>query len=371
LKAKIAVAFGTRPEIIKCSPLIRELEAAGSDYFIVHSNQHYSYELDRVFLEELKLPKPKYNLEAGSGTHAEQTGRIMLGVEKAFAKEKPDVVFVQGDTNTVLATALAAYKIGVFIGHVEAGLRSFDRRMPEEANRVLTDHLSDYLFAPTEAAKKNLLDEGVGRHALITARGSFTPKIFVTGNTSVDAALQNLKLAEESRRSTLEDYGLKRGGYYLVTAHRAENVDDAATFKEFLKAFGELAKEKTVLYPIHPRSRKRMEEFKLKAPKGVKLVEPPGYLEFLLLEKNALVILTDSGGIQEEACTLGIPCVVLRKSSDRPESMQAGGAALGGTEAKSIIAAFEKIKSAKKWTNPYGDGHAARRIVGEVLKWGP
>jgi len=368
---KIAVALGTRPEIIKCSPLIRELEARGADYFIIHSNQHYSYELDRVFMEELKLPEPKYNLHAGSGSHSEQTGKIMLGVEKAFEKEKPAVVLVQGDTNTVLAAALAAYKLGVFIGHVEAGLRSFDRRMPEEANRVIVDHLSDYLFAPTEAAKKNLLGEGIGGHALITARGSFTPKILVTGNTSVDATLQNIKLAEESRPNTLEDYCLKRDGYYLVTAHRAENVDDAAVFKELLAAFGEVAKGKPVLYPIHPRSRKRMEEFRLKAPKGVKLVEPPGYLEFLLLEKNASCILTDSGGLQEEACTLGVPCVVLRKSSDRPESIEAGAAALGGVEAKGILAAFEKIKNAKSWKNPYGDGHAARRIVGEVLKWKP
>ncbi|MFA4946772.1 MAG: UDP-N-acetylglucosamine 2-epimerase (non-hydrolyzing) [Candidatus Micrarchaeia archaeon] len=366
---KIAVAFGTRPEIIKCSPIIRELESRGLDYYIIHSNQHYSYELDEVFLKELALPKPKYNLKAGSGTHAEQTAKIMLGIEQVFTKEKPDVLLVQGDTNTVLAAALTAYKLGIRIGHVEAGLRSFDRRMPEEANRVLTDHLADYLFPPTQNAEKNLLDEGVGKHELITSRGSFTPKIFVTGNTSVDATLQNIKLAEEARANALNAHGLKDDGYYLATAHRAENVDDPIVFKEFLEAFGELAREKKVVYAVHPRSRKRLQEFNLAAPEGVELIKPPGYLEFLLLEKHASLILTDSGGVQEEGCALGTPCVVLRKSSDRPESIDAGAAVLGGVTKEGIVAAARKASLLKGWRNPYGDGAAAKKIVDKVLEW--
>ncbi len=362
--------LGTRPEIIKLSPLIRELEARGAEYFTVHSNQHYSRELDKVFFEELSLPAPNHALGAKSGSHAKQTGRIMAGVEDVFAKEKPDAVFVQGDTNTVLAGALAAYKLGVFIAHVEAGLRSFDRRMPEEANRVMADHVSDYLFAPTEQAKKNLESEGIGKKELITWRGPFTPKIFVSGNTSVDAANQNLGLAEEALPNYLESLGLSEKEYLLVTAHRAENVDEKETFKEFLRAFNELASEtgKKVVYPVHPRSKKRIQEFGLNTG-NVELIEPPGYLEFLLLEKGAHRILTDSGGVQEEACTLGVPCVVLRKSNDRPESIDAGAARLGGVKKDSIKAAFHELDSVKKWENPYGDGNASKKIVDEVVKW--
>jgi len=362
--------FGTRPEIIKLSPVIRELEARGADYFVVHSNQHYSYELDQVFFEELALGKPAYSLGAKSSSHAKQTAKIMSEIEGVFLKEEPDVVFVQGDTNTVLAAALAAYKLGVFIAHVEAGLRSFDRRMPEEANRVMTDHISDYLFAPTGKAKQNLESEGVGKHELITWRGPFTPKIFVTGNTSVDATKQNLELARETRSNYLSSLGLKPKEYLLVTAHREENVDREEVFREFLQAFKEIGEgtKKKVVYPIHPRARKQLKEFGLKA-EGVKLIDPPGYLEFLLLEEGAHCILTDSGGVQEEACTLGVPCVVLRKSSDRPESIDAGAAELGGVEKNSIKKAFKRIEPASGWENPYGDGHAAKKIVDEVVKW--
>jgi len=209
----ISIVLGTRPEIIKMSPVIRECEEKGLDYFILHTGQHYSYEMDRVFFDELELPQPKYNLDVGSGTHAEQTGRIMIGVEKVLMKERPDIVLVQGDTNTTLAGALAAAKLQIKVGHVEAGLRSFDRRMPEEINRVLTDHISDYLFAPTENAKQNLLREGLD--------GS---RIYVTGNTIVDAVYQNLEIAKK-KVSVLKDLGLKPEGYFLVTAHRQENVD--------------------------------------------------------------------------------------------------------------------------------------------------
>ena len=367
---RIAVALGTRPEIIKCSPLIRELEARRADYFIVHSNQHYSHEMDKVFFDELALPKPKHALGVKSASQAKQTARILEGMEEVFQEEKPDVVFVQGDTNTVLGTALAAYKLGVFIGHVEAGLRSFDRRMPEEANRVMTDHISDYLFAPTEAAKRNLEEEGVGKHELITWRGAFTPKVFVTGNTSVDAAMQNLELAEKILPNYLQSLELEPKGYLLATAHRAENVDEKNTLSAFIESFKQIAEKegKPLLLPLHPRTRARIEEFGLPL-EGIHAIEPPGYLEFLLLEKNASAILTDSGGVQEEACTLGTPCVVLRKSSDRPESINAGAAALGGVEKECILKAFDEIKNASNWGNPYGDGRAAKRIVDEVVKW--
>jgi UDP-N-acetylglucosamine 2-epimerase (non-hydrolysing) len=211
---KISVILGTRPEIIKMSPVIRACERLGLDYFILHTGQHYSYNMDRVFFEQLELPEAKYNLDVGSGSHAEQTGKMLIGIEKLLQKEEPDVVLVEGDTNTVLAGALAAVKLGIPVGHVEAGLRSYDRGMPEEINRVLADHSSDYLFAPTEKSRQILLGEGIAEE-----------KIFVTGNTVVDAVFQNSELCK-SKRNVLDDLGLDKGSYVLVTVHRQENVDN-------------------------------------------------------------------------------------------------------------------------------------------------
>jgi UDP-N-acetylglucosamine 2-epimerase (non-hydrolysing) len=220
---KAAIILGTRPEIIKMSPVIRELERQELDHFILHTGQHYSYSMDRLFFEELGLPEPKYNLDVGSGTHAEETAKMLTGVEGVLLREKPDVVLVEGDTNSVLAGALAAVKLGVKVGHVEAGLRSYDRRMPEETNRVLTDHMSDFLFAPTEGARRNLLREGVS-----------DSKIFVTGNTIVDVAVQNFGLLNNSS-DTFSDLNAEGNDYFLVTAHRQENVDDRKRFQGILE----------------------------------------------------------------------------------------------------------------------------------------
>lgn len=305
----ISIVLGTRPEIIKMSPVIRECEEKGLDYFILHTGQHYSYEMDRVFFDELELPQPKYNLDVGSGTHAEQTGRIMIGVEKVLMKERPDIVLVQGDTNTTLSGALAAAKLQIKVGHVEAGLRSFDRRMPEEINRVLTDHISDYLFAPTEKARQNLLREGLD--------GS---RIYVTGNTIVDAVYQNLEIAKK-KVNVLKDLGLKSEGYFLVTAHRQENVDVKERLKGILKGLELIHQEFSmpVVFPIHPRTRRRIEEFGLSLD-GIEVINPLGFLEFLQLEANARLVLTDSGGVQEETCILKVPCVTLRDNTERPEN---------------------------------------------------
>jgi len=220
---KISIIIGTRPEIIKMSPVIRECEKQNIDYFILHTGQHYSYNLDRIFFEELELPLPKYNLDVGSGTHAEETGEMLMGIEKVLKEEKPDVVLVEGDTNTVLAGALAATKLHIKVGHVEAGLRSYDRTMPEEINRVLTDHISDYLFAPTVKARENLLREGIEED-----------KIFVTGNTIVDAVYQNLEIARR-KVDILNKLNLNPEGYFLVTAHRQENVDIKERLKGILE----------------------------------------------------------------------------------------------------------------------------------------
>ena len=220
---KAAIILGTRPEIIKMSPVIRELEHQGLDYFILHTGQHYSHNMDRLFFEELNLPEPKYNLDVGSGTHAEETAKMLTGVETVLVKEKPDIVLVEGDTNSVLAGALAAVKLGVKVGHVEAGLRSYDRRMPEETNRVLTDHMSDFLFAPTDGARRNLLREGISES-----------KISVTGNTIVDVAVQNSGLLDNPS-DALDDLNVEDEDYFLVTAHRQENVDDRERFQGDLR----------------------------------------------------------------------------------------------------------------------------------------
>ena len=349
---KISIVLGTRPEIIKMSPIIRVCELLSLDYFILHTGQHYSYTMDQVFFEQLGLPEAKYNLDVGSGSHAEQTGRMLIGAEKVLQKEEPDVVLVEGDTNTVLAGALAAVKLGISVGHVEAGLRSYDRGMPEEINRILADHSSDYLFAPTEKSKQILLGEGIAEE-----------KIFVTGNTVVDAVYQNSEISK-SKRNVLDDLGLNGSEYFLATVHRQENVDNEGRLRgivEGLEKTRELGFE--VVYPIHPRARKRLKTFGVK-PNSLRLVEPLDYLSFLQLESNARLVLTDSGGVQEEACILGVPCVTLRDNTERPETLEVGANVLAGTSPSVIV---DKVKlmldRRNSWENPFGDGEAGGRIV--------
>ena len=355
---RVAIVLGTRPEIIKMSPIVRELEKRGLDFYILHSGQHYSYNLDQVFFEQLELPQPKYNLGVGSGTHAEETGRMLIGIERVLMRDRPDVVLVEGDTNTVLAGALAAVKIGVPVGHVEAGLRSFDREMPEEINRVLTDHISDFLFAPTRKSKENLLNEGISEE-----------KIYVTGNTIVDAIYQNLDLAE-GRDDILEDLGLIDDDYFLVTVHRQENVDDEFRFRGIIKGLS-LVKEYfdvPIIYPIHPRSLKRMSQFNLKS-EALTLVEPLDYLSFLKLESKAKLIFTDSGGVQEEACILRVPCVTLRYNTERPETLDVGANTLAGAEPEAILNCAKMMyERDRDWPNPFGDGRAGLRIVDILIK---
>ena len=309
--------------------------------------------MDRVFFEQLELPEAKYNLDVGSGTHAEQTGKMLIGVEKVLQKDRPDIVLVEGDTNTVLAGALAATKLGIKVGHVEAGLRSYDRGMPEEINRVLADHCSDLLFAPTEKAKATLLGEGIAED-----------KVFVTGNTIVDAVNQNLKLAER-KTSVLNHLGLEKNRFFLATVHRQENVDNKERFRGILKGL-EMVEAKfglPVVYPVHPRARKQLEAFKI-ALEGLTLVEPLDYLSFLQLESQAKLVLTDSGGVQEETCILRVPCVTLRYNTERPETLDVGSNVLAGTDPDEIVAkAAEMLEMQKDWLNPFGDGKAGQRII--------
>ncbi len=349
----IGIILGTRPEIIKMSPVIRECKRRGIDYFILHTGQHYSYEMDRLFFEELELPEPDYNLDVGSGSQASQTAKIMTGVEDILVKEAPDLVLVQGDTNTVMAGALAASKLHVRVGHIEAGLRSFNRWMPEEINRVLTDHISDYLFAPTENARKNLLAEG------ITDR-----KICVTGNTVVDAVYQNLDISRR-KVSILKDLDLEPHEYFLVTAHRQENVDNRTRLKEILKGLEGVQKEFAlpVVFPVHPRTEKRIKELGT-GINGLNLTKPLGFLEFLQLESQAKVVLTDSGGVQEEACILGVPCATMRYDTERPETLDVGSNILVGADSEKILTGVRSAATRKRsWENPYGDGIAGKMIV--------
>jgi len=338
------------------SPIIKECERVGLDYFILHTGQHYSYNMDRVFFEQLGLPEAEYNLDVGSGSHGVQTGRMLEGIEKVLVEERPEVVLVEGDTNTVLAGALAAQKLGIKVGHVEAGLRSYDRRMPEEVNRVLTDHCSDYLFAPTEKSRDILLGEGVPDE-----------RIFVTGNTIVDAVYLGLELAKV-REDTLSEHGLDKRGYFLATVHRQENVDDEGRFSSILKGL-ELVSQSInvpVVYPVHPRAKKMMERLNLK-PK-LKIIDAVDYLTFLFLERNAELILTDSGGVQEEACILGVPCVTLRDNTERPETVDVGSNVIAGTDPTMILENVKFMLSTdKEWVNPFGDGKAAVRII-DVLR---
>ena len=355
-----AIVLGTRPEIIKMSPVIRACERRGEDFFLLHTGQHYSYEMDRVFFEELSLPAPAFNLDVGSGSHAVQTGAILAGTEKVLHEKKPDVVLVQGDTNTVLAAALAASKsyvrgggCAVQVGHVEAGLRSFDRRMPEEINRVLADHLSDYLFAPTDVAKQNLVNEGIGEG-----------KIVVTGNTIVDAVRQNLAIAQK-KTGTVRSLGLPKGGYFLVTLHRQENVDDKRRLAGILDGLSRISREHDLpmIFPVHPRTEKMIRTFGLKTG-GIRIIRPLGFLGFLQLESQARLVLTDSGGVQEETCILSVPCVTIRDSTERPETVDVGANIVAGFRPDQIAAAAgTMLERTRTWKNPFGDGKAGERIV--------
>jgi UDP-N-acetylglucosamine 2-epimerase (non-hydrolysing) len=349
----ISIVIGTRPEIIKMSPIIRACGDQGLDYTILHTGQHYSYAMDRIFFEQLDLPMPSHNLDAGSGTQGAQTATILTGIEKIFLRQPPGIVLVQGDTNTVLAGALAASKLHIPVGHVEAGLRSFDRTMPEEINRIIADHIADQLYAPTKISCQNLLNEGIAQE-----------KITLTGNTVVDAVQQNIKIAQ-AKVNPLDDLDLESSGYFLVTAHRAENVDDPVRLVDILAGIRKVSARfgLPVVFPMHPRTQKMVQEFSL-STEGIRVMDPLGYLEFLVLESKAALLLTDSGGIQEEGCILNVPCVTLRDNTERPETVDAGANLLAGTKPESILAAAGKMMERNHtWTNPFGTGDAAQRIL--------
>ena len=339
---RLAVVVGTRPEIIKMAPIVFECQRRGVPFAIIHSGQHYTKSMDGLFFEQLGLPRPARRLCVGSDTRERQVMRAAAGLEGAFAREEPPAVLVQGDTNTVLAGAVAAQKLGIKLGHVEAGLRSDDLCMPEEFNRRMADQVSDLLFAPTSYAAANLRREGV--------RG----RILVTGNTIVDSVMRNSDRASSP----------PMGRYFLASLHRQESVDDKATLSGIIRALQDIrrAHGTPVVLPLHPRSKKMARRFGIGFG-SLHVTGPVGYLDFLGLEKGASLVLTDSGGVQEEACVLGVPCVTMRESTERPETVRAGANRVAGTGRASIVAAAGKALRPRRWKNPLGDGRAAGRIL--------
>ena len=360
---KIVNVVGARPNFMKIAPLMRAMTGVdGIEPMLVHTGQHYDQKMSKLFFQELEIPRPDLDLEVGSGSHAVQTAEVMKRFEPVVLEHKPDVVLVVGDVNSTIACALVAVKLGVRVAHVEAGLRSFDRAMPEEVNRVLTDSISDFLFVTERSGLTNLAKEGVP-----------TEKVFFVGNTMIDTLLANRRKAQET--TILSDLGLEPGRYAAVTLHRPSNVDEPETFGRILGVLEEIASRLPIVFPIHPRTRKNLERFGLSqraaAVPGLRLVEPLGYLEFLRLLSDAVMVLTDSGGIQEETTVLGVPCITLRENTERPVTIEEGTNVLVGTDREKILGAADAVLTGRTRTGKVPelwDGHAAERIVGVLLK---
>lgn len=368
---KIATILGTRPEIIKMAPIIAEINERGIDQIVLHTGQHYDKEMSDNFFKDLEIPAPDYNIHVGSGSHGRQTGLMMKGIEEILLDEKPDIVLVQGDTNAVLAGALVCGKLHIAVGHVEAGLRSFDMTMPEEINRRVADVCSTMYFIPTEESAVNLLAEGFSRKNL-----------FITGNTVVDACFRHLEIAKKRgfEEQSLKDLDIDSMENILtLTMHRAENVDVKERVVNIIDALKELS-DMNVIFPIHPRTKHTLEDFglfdELNNLSHVHIVKPIGYLDFLLLTSKSTLILTDSGGLQEEAITLDVPALTLRYNTERPETVTAGGNILVGSNKDAIIENARKIlddeefaNKMKNALNPYGQGNAAQKTVDAIEKY--
>ncbi|NHJ39907.1 MAG: UDP-N-acetylglucosamine 2-epimerase (non-hydrolyzing) [Asgard group archaeon] len=360
------IFIGTRPEITKMAPIIRKAANYGLETILIHSGQHYDLQMSNIFLEELELPKIHQNLEIGSGTHGYQTGQMLEKYEQVIEKYKPKIVLALGDTNTVVAASLVCAKINIPFGHVEAGIRSFDLTMPEEINRVLADSVSGIYFAPTKQSILNLYYQGLD-----------PKRIFLTGNTAVDATLEHSEITKK-KSTILEKLAIPKDKPLItLTAHRAENVDKKEKLESLCKALVEL-KEFTIVFSVHPRTKERLKKFDLEKlltkANHIILSEPFGYLDFLKLMQESVLILTDSGGLQEEALTLKKPCVTLRTNTERPETIKLGVNFLVGTDKEKIIKTVRKVAGSKEVLdklqeieNPFGDGKASVKIL-EILR---
>jgi len=352
---RIVTIIGTRPEIIKMAPVVKALDALGHEHILVHSGQHYDLLMDRVFFQDMRLREPDHQFELKEQPPHLQVANTIKQVGPAT--EDADLVIVHGDTNTTLAGALLANKLSRRLAHVEAGIRSFDKTMPEEVNRILVDQLSDLLFAPTEVSRENLERENVTRG------------IHIVGNSVIDALTQNVALAEK-RSEILDSLGLARGEYILLTFHRAENVDRRESLERALDAFETAAREAglPILFPIHPRTAKQLRasglEKKAAALAPLRRIEPTGYLDMLVLEKHAALVMTDSGGLQEESCFFRVPCVTLRENTERPETLAIGANILAGTDPSRVAMAVRRqMERPRDWPNPYGDGTTGKQIA--------
>lgn len=344
---KILTVVGARPQFVKAAAVSRILREKHTEV-LLHTGQHYDERMSEVFFRELGIPEPDYNLEVGSAGHSVQTGEMLIRMESIFEQEKPDWVLVYGDTNSTLAGALVASKLHIPLAHVEAGLRSFNREMPEEINRVLTDHVSHLLFCPAQKAVENLKLEGV------------ISGVHVVGDVMYDAVLRHADAAEK-KSSILNSLGLKPKQYLLATVHRASNVDDTTKLLNILETFSMLAEP--VVFPVHPRTRKAIESAGFKVGENIKLIEPVGYLDMLWLEKNARMILTDSGGVQKEAYWFGTPCATLREETEWVETVESGWNVVVGIERERILNAVHNFTVPASHPNLFGDGDASQKIV--------
>jgi len=354
----ILSVVGARPNFMKVAPVIRALKEIGAQQLLVHTGQHYDRNMSKIFFEELAMPEPDIYLGVGSDTHARQTARIMTAIEDVCQEHRPDLVIVAGDVNSTVATALVTAKEFIPLAHVEAGLRSFDRAMPEEVNRVVVDHLSDLLFTTEEGAESNLRQEGIA-----------ADRIHFVGNCMVDSLLSHLERAVES--APWEELGLKPRAYALLTLHRPSNVDNPETLRSLLGTLAEASEQVPLVFPVHPRTRQRIADAGIVLPPSFRLAEPLPYLTFLGLMARASLVLTDSGGIQEETTALDIPCLTLRFNTERPITVEQGSNRLVGTEPEQIQGGVQEILSGH-WPAahrpPLWDGRASERIAAVIAQ---
>jgi len=353
---KILHVVGARPNFMKTAPIMRAMAAQPKCFsqILVHTGQHYDQNMSKVFFEELQLPKPDINLEVGSGSHAHQTAEVMVRFEEVVQKQHPDWVFVVGDVNSTMACTLVCAKLGIKVAHVEAGLRSFDRTMPEEINRLVTDQIADRLFTPSADGDQNLLREGIAPE-----------RIHLVGNVMIDTLVQLLPTATTRWPGLRDRYGLDQ--YVLVTIHRPGNVDDSETLAKLVAAMLVLSREIPILFPVHPRTQQRLAAHGQSGTKNFQMIDPLGYLDFLALERHARLVLTDSGGVQEETTYLGVPCLTVRPNTERPVTITQGTNRLVVSQPAAILTAARSVLSvgAQKPLQPppLWDGCAATRIA--------
>jgi len=366
-KTKIIVVAGTRPNFMKIAPIVKVLGSSNSkniNWKIAHTGQHHDYEMSQAFFDDLQIPEPDYFLKSGSASHAVQTARVMTEFEKVCMAEKPDIVIVVGDVNSTLAAAVTAKKLNIKVAHVEAGLRSGDMSMPEEINRIVTDSISDYLFTTEKSGIDNLLKEGKARR-----------NIFFVGHVMIDNLFQQLKRLNNKNTLNFNTHTLKSKlkNYLFLTLHRPSNVDSKRQFRQIISALNEIARELPIIFPAHPRTLKMLKKCKAKLNKNIHLTKPLVFSESLYLWKDARIVMTDSGGLQEETTALGIPCLTLRNNTERPITVTLGTNIIAGNTKKSILKAYSKAKKTSKKPKrmpPKWDGNSSKRIIKILVKHG-